>query len=224
MNTLVKAVNIGSLGRGNEWLFKDINLEVNAGEIVVIFGGVDSGKSRLAEILSGCRKPGQGWIERYGPAALATQEFTLYKDLTVEENLEFIRAINDGRSSDLAEIEALTGLNGRERAKARELPVGLRKMLQAAGAVVRGTPLLVFDEPCAGLDRELQRKFRRLAESLAEAGRGVIILTNQLGEAIPSARVFSLTKKGLAGVAEAEKAHDGGLTNESRGWTEWHEG
>ena len=57
MNTLLKASNLGQRGVGYEWLFRDVNLKINNGEIIIIYGNIGSGKTLLTDILCGLKTP-----------------------------------------------------------------------------------------------------------------------------------------------------------------------
>lgn len=197
MTTLLKVNNLGYRGKGyNSWLFKNVNLKINEGDIINIYGNGGSGKTLLADILGGYKKSSTGYVEKHAAVAMATQEFTLYKDLTVRENLDFISAINDVQS-DMEQIIDLTGLTAWEKVRAGKLPAGLKKMLQIACAIRRKTPLIVFDEPTTGMDPELCNKFWQLAVLLAKEGRGIVIFTNQMMKEPVAIQIFNLTCAGL---------------------------
>ena len=166
------------------------------GDIIDIYGIGGSGKTLLADILCGYKKPSTGDVEKYAAVAMATQEFTLYKDLTVRENVDFISAINDIQSG-MEQIIDLTGLAAWEEIRAGKLPAGLKKMLQIACAIRRKTPLIIFDEPTTGMDPELGNKFWQLAVLLAKEGRGIVIFTNRMMKKTVPIQIFNLTSAGL---------------------------
>jgi ABC-type multidrug transport system ATPase subunit len=184
-----------------DWVFKDVNLKINSGDVIVIHGNSGSGKSSLADILCGLRKPNQGTVERNVPIAVATQHFTLYKDLTVQENLDFMAAIYDNPAADKREVLSLTGLTGWENTRANNLPAGLRKMLQIACTVVQNAPIIIFDEPTYGLDQPLSILFYRLVEFLSKQNRGIVILTNQRLKMVVPTGVFELADNGLVAIS-----------------------
>jgi ABC-type multidrug transport system ATPase subunit len=217
MDSLLKASNIGLRGVGRQWCFRDVNLKIDNGEVIIIYGKIGSGKTALTDILGGLKKPSQGLVEKNALLAVATQEFTLYKDLTVRENLDFICTINNDGLTNLTDIIKLTGLNGWEMVKVFKLPVGLKKMLQTACAIVQKTPLIIFDEPTSGLDQELTVKFWLLIDRLAKEGRGIIIMTNQVSEEVSVAKVFNLTANGLIAMSHLNTSNDNHIENESKG-------
>jgi ABC-2 type transport system ATP-binding protein len=218
MNTLLQANNLGLRGRGyNNWLFKDVNLKINRGDIAIIYGNCGSGKTLLADILCGLKKPSHGFVERSAHLAVATQEFTLYKDLTVQENLDFISAIHDNPSVDQAEIINLTGLTGWEKTMAKQLPVGQRKMLQIACAIIQKTPGVIFDEPTCGLDQQLNVRFHKIVEILAKEERGILIMTNQMLKVAAPTQVFNLTDRGLITISQTNSIKETGYNYASEG-------
>jgi ABC-type multidrug transport system ATPase subunit len=216
MNTLLQASHIGLRGRGYySWLFKDVNLKIDRGDIIIIYGDCGSGKTLLSDILCGLKEPNLGSVVKNAPLAVATQEFTLYKDLTVSENLDFIFAINDRSPVGNSDIINLTGLTGRETIKAGKLPAGLKKMLQTACAIIQKTPVIIFDEPFSGLDQQLTAKFRHLMWALAKEGRGIVILTNQIFEEDLATQIFKLTANGLIESSPLRMAGKNGFNYES---------
>jgi ABC-type multidrug transport system ATPase subunit len=217
MDTLLKASNIGLHGVGHQWWFRDVNLKIHSGEVIIIYGKISSGKTLLADLLCGFKRPSLGSLEKNAPSTVATQEFTLYKDLTVRENLDFICAINNVGSIQLSDIIKLTGLTGWEAMKAIKLPASLKKMLQIACAIVQKTPLIIFDEPTSGLDQELTVKFWLLVEELAKEGHGIIIMTNQMVQTVSSAQVFNLTTNGLIAMSRPNTVNDHSFEYESKG-------
>ncbi len=218
MNILLQGNNLGVRGKGhNNWLFNDVNLKIASGDIIVIYGNSGSGKSLLGDILCGLKKPSRGLVERQAPVAFATQHFTLYKDLTVRENMDFIDAIHDNPAVNKANILSSTGLSGWENTRADKLPMGLRKMLQIACTAVQDTPLLIFDEPTCGLDQPLNVLFNRLIETLAKQNRGILILTSQRLKLTAPTGVFELADHGLIAVSPSNTIKDNQFAYQSEG-------
>jgi ABC-type multidrug transport system ATPase subunit len=216
MNILLQAQNLGLRGKGHsDWLFKNVNLTVSSGDIVVIIGNSGSGKSSLGDTLCGLKKPSQGFARCNAPVAIVSQHFTLYTDLTVQENLDFIAAINDNRAENKREILDWTGLTGWENTKAKNLPSSLRKMLQIACAVVQNSPLIIFDEPTYGLDQSLSILFYRLTEALAKHNRGMLILTHQRLKVAAPTGVFELADSRLVALSLTNAAKENEATYES---------
>jgi len=177
----------------------DVGFEVEKGEIFGYLGANGAGKSTTIRMLTGLLAPSSGSARVAGhdvaraprqvKAAIGymSQKFSLYLDLPVAENLLFFGAAYGlaGRELDAraAEVLALTGLAGAERALTSALPGGLRQRLALACAVLHRPAILFLDEPTAGVDPVARRAFWRLIRDLARGGTTVFITTHYLDEA-----------------------------------------
>ncbi len=178
MKTLLKIEKLGlSNSRQGSWLLQEVDLTIIPGEGTVIYGAAGSGKTTLADLISGFIQPTRGWIERTEEFATVAQEFDLYPDLTVAENLDFIAMINHSKVKGGQFLLSQYGLTGWEQTRAIKLPGALKKMLQLAVAVRREFELLVMDEPTLGLDLDLRLKFSEVVKKLKQSGKGILILT-----------------------------------------------
>jgi ABC-2 type transport system ATP-binding protein len=114
-----------------------------------------------------------------------TQHFSLYQDLSVRENLEFIAriyGIPQPRRAARAMIERL-GLQGREEQIARELSGGWKQRLALGGCTLPDPQLLLLDEPTAGVDPKARREFWNEIHALAAQGLTVLVSTHYMDEA-----------------------------------------
>jgi ABC-2 type transport system ATP-binding protein len=113
-----------------------------------------------------------------------TQKFSLYQDLSIRENLEFVARVYglaDPRGKASAAIERL-GLKGREKQLAGELSGGWKQRL-ALGACILPEPALLLDEPTAGVDPKARRDFWNEIHALAANGLSVLVSTHYMDEA-----------------------------------------
>jgi ABC-type multidrug transport system ATPase subunit len=165
---------------------------IQAGEKVAILGGVGTGKTGLAEIVVGLKKPDRGRIWRNGEVAYVPQQFMLYKDLTVRENMEFTCGINNFSPIGIDAILEETGLGGSAQIRVERLPGGLQKMLQYASALCRDFSVIVMDEPMLGLDDQLRGYVRKLIDQLTREGKGLLILTSIAAEADSCEQTYRL--------------------------------
>ena len=177
-----------------------LDLDVDAGEIVLVTGPNGAGKTTLLRLLAGLVPPYSGEASVRGHdlvtdrrrarvgTALVGHETYCYDDLTAEENIRFF-ARASGRD-DAAAIRAVLGrvaLDGAAGVPHRGLSAGQRRRLALAVALVREPELLLLDEPHAGLDatgREV------VAEAVAAApgeGRTVVMVSHELEVARPMA-------------------------------------
>jgi ABC-2 type transport system ATP-binding protein len=116
-----------------------------------------------------------------------SQKFSLYGDLTVEENLNFYGGVYGVRGSKLKErkqyILKMAGLVGRERELTRNLSGGWKQRLALGAAIIHEPEALFLDEPTAGVDPISRRAFWELIYELAEAGTTILVTTHYMDEA-----------------------------------------
>ncbi|HEU4805982.1 MAG TPA: ABC transporter ATP-binding protein, partial [Nitrobacter sp.] len=114
-----------------------------------------------------------------------TQRFSLYQDLSVRENLEFVARLygmRDAPGAALATIKRL-GLNGREEQLAGELSGGWKQRLALGACTLPNPQLLLLDEPTAGVDPKARREFWNEIHALAADGLTVLVSTHYMDEA-----------------------------------------
>ncbi len=177
-------------------VLKDVEFQVNAGEVFGLLGGNGAGKSTAIGIIAGLLAPDAGRVtieeersagrrrERIG---LAPQETALYPTLTCEENLRFFGRLYGLRGPLLRErvdstVEA-AGLAEYRRARTDTLSGGWKRRLNLAAALVHSPPVLLLDEPTAGLDVEARQGVWRLIEDVGARGAAVLLTTHLLDEA-----------------------------------------
>jgi len=186
---------------GSELLvLEDVNLQVNAGQIVGLLGRSGSGKSTLLRLIAGLSEPSAGEV-RYlgqridGPApgiSMVFQSFALYPWLTVFQNVALgLEAQHvpkaEIRKRSLAAID-LIGLDGFESAYPRELSGGMRQRVGFARALVVQPNILLMDEPFSALDVLTAENMRTDFLDLWSDGRmpikGVVLVTHNIEEAV----------------------------------------
>ena len=116
-----------------------------------------------------------------------SQKFSLYRDLTVEENLRFFGGIYRVPRADIAErmrfAVEMAGLAGRERALVATLAGGWQQRLALGCAMLHRPPILFLDEPTSGVEPASRRRFWDLIHSLAADGVTVLVSTHYMDEA-----------------------------------------
>ncbi len=196
MQNILTINNAGWRGkRRGQWLLEGINLTVAAGERAAVLGKSGSGKTLLADLAAGLQRPAQGSVTHHGAAAMVTQAFSWYGDLTVAENLDFCCLIHDHEDdgSRIERILAATGLTGWERTRTAKLPAGYRTMLQVACALMGQPDLVIMDDPSQLLDKQLKVKLSAILEQLSQAGAAVLICTGDEELALRCETVYQLT-------------------------------
>lgn len=176
-----------------------VSFEVAAGEIFGFLGSNGAGKTTTIRMLCGLLAPSSGSATvldlDVATQALAikrrigymSQRFSLYADLTVEENLRFwggAYGLFGRRIAERAEWGiGIAGLSEQRRALVRDLPGGYRQRLALACALLHDPPVVFLDEPTSGVDPEARRRFWDLIDDLATAGKTVFVTTHAMDEA-----------------------------------------
>jgi ABC-2 type transport system ATP-binding protein len=177
----------------------DVNFEVQRGEIFGFLGPNGAGKTTTIRMLLGLLTPTGGTAKVVGYDVVKeseamrkrigymSQKFSLYGDLTVEENLNFYGGVYGVRGSKLKErkqyILKMAGLVGRERELTRNLSGGWKQRLALGAAIIHEPEALFLDEPTAGVDPISRRAFWELIYELAEAGTTILVTTHYMDEA-----------------------------------------
>jgi ABC-2 type transport system ATP-binding protein len=199
MSGLAVDIHHLSVRFGDFYAVNDISFSVNAGEVFGFLGANGAGKTTTIRVLCGLLRPsaGEGSVAGVnldaGEMAIKarvgymSQKFTLYNDLTVEENLSFIaglRKINPQeyatrRDSILEFIEfdrPLTSL-------VRDLPGGIKQQVSLAAAILHDPDIVFLDEPTAGVTPAARVRFWALIRQLADRGKTLFVTTHYMDEA-----------------------------------------
>jgi ABC-2 type transport system ATP-binding protein len=193
------AIDVRGLNKsfGRKHVVKDFSLQVRRGEIYGFLGPNGSGKTTSIRMLCGLLKPDSGSGECLGhdvireTAAIKrevgymTQRFSLWEDLTIRENLEFVARMYGMRDRSRAVESALKGLNLYERRDqlAGTLSGGWKQRLALAACMLHRPKLLLLDEPTAGVDPQARRDFWEEIHVLAAQGISVLVSTHYMDEA-----------------------------------------
>jgi ABC-2 type transport system ATP-binding protein len=184
---------------GSLMAVRDVSLQVRKGEIFGVLGPNGAGKSTTIRMLCGILDPtsGSGTVVGFDVRREAekiktrigymTQRFSLYEDLTVEENLRFYAGIygvsRAARKPRIAQVIALSGLQERKSQIAGTLSGGWKQRVALACATVHEPPLLFLDEPTAGVDPVSRRQFWNQIHRVASEGTTVLVTTHYMDEA-----------------------------------------
>ena len=188
---------------GERMVVKGVSLEVNSGEIVGLLGPNGAGKTTTFYSLAGFVTPEEGAIlidgkdvtkepmyarARLGLGYLA-QEPTVFKGLTVEENLRAVleRTVK-GRLEQMRRVKALLeefGLWDLRRQKAWTLSGGEKRRLEVARAMIQEPKLILLDEPFVGIDPITIGELKTIIQKLVKQGIGVLITDHNVRETLP---------------------------------------
>lgn len=176
-----------------------VSFSVSRGEVFGFLGPNGAGKSTTIRMLCGLLLPTAGTGKVGGFDILSesekikehigymSQRFSLYEDLTIEENIEFYADIYNvpyqKMQSRIDWVYDLTKLGSRRRSLTGELPLGLKQRLALGCAVIHEPPILFLDEPTSGVDPISRRNFWELIYQLAHQGTTVFVTTHYMDEA-----------------------------------------
>jgi len=176
-----------------------VSFDVAPGEIFGYLGPNGSGKSTTIRMLCGLLQPTSGSIQVLGLDAARqaeelrqrigymTQKFSLYEDLTVRENLEFLGEVRGlgGRQRRARVDELLERYYLTDRAKqlAGSMSGGQKQRLALSGAVLHKPELLILDEPTSAVDPQSRRDFWESLFSLCDEGTTILVSTHYMDEA-----------------------------------------
>jgi ABC-2 type transport system ATP-binding protein len=176
-----------------------VSFSVAGGEIFGFLGPNGAGKTTTIRMLTGLLPPTRGDAVVAGhdvrQAAHAvsneigymSQLFSLYGDLTVEENIRLFGGLYGLRGARLAERRdwalEMANLVDRRRVLTRDLPLGWKQRLALGCATLHEPPILFLDEPTSGVDPVSRRRFWDMIDGLAERGTTVLVSTHYMEEA-----------------------------------------
>jgi ABC-2 type transport system ATP-binding protein len=176
---------------------RNLSMQVRRGHIYGFLGPNGSGKTTTLRMLCGLLTPDGGRGTALGYDILTerdrikrhvgymTQRFSLYQDLSIQENLEFVArvySLPEPEKAARAAIERL-GLAGRERQLAGTLSGGWKQRLALGACILPRPDLLLLDEPTAGVDPKARREFWNEIHKLAGEGMTVLVSTHYMDEA-----------------------------------------
>ena len=193
------AIDVRGLNKsfGDKHVVRDLSLQVEHGQILGFLGPNGSGKTTSIRMLCGLLRPdsGSGTCLGYDviretasikrEVGYMTQRFSLWEDLTIRENLEFIArmyGMKDRGRAVADAIEAL-GLGSRKDQFAGTLSGGWKQRLALAACMLHNPKLLLLDEPTAGVDPKARREFWEEIHALAARGISVLVSTHYMDEA-----------------------------------------
>lgn len=195
---------------------RGIDLEVAAGEMFGLIGPDGAGKTTTLRMVLGLLPPTAGTVETYGLSPVRErrrlsarigylpQRFSLYGDLSIDENIAFFAAVHGvpgwkSRRDELLDDLRLTPFRGR---LADRLSGGMRQKLALACTLIHTPELLVLDEPTTGVDPVSRRDFWKILVGLQRRGMTLLLTTPYLDEAERCARVALMSTGRLLTVDE----------------------
>ncbi|MBT6032205.1 MAG: ABC transporter ATP-binding protein [Kordiimonadaceae bacterium] len=183
---------------GDKIVVDDFDLKVPKGSVYGFLGPNGSGKTTTIRMVCGLLTPNAGsgtclgWdvIEQSEKiktqVGYMTQKFSLWEDLTIRENLEFVARMYEVENRKNRVDEALEelGLSARSHQLAGTLSGGWKQRLALAACMIHDPELLLLDEPTAGVDPKARREFWDTIHELADRGVTILVSTHYMDEAV----------------------------------------
>jgi ABC-2 type transport system ATP-binding protein len=183
---------------GSVEALRGVSLAVDEGETFGLLGPNGAGKTTLLSIVAGLLDPGSGSARLFGrplsrndfdakrAIGIATQDVSLYGELTARENLEFFGRLYGMNGSDLsrrvAEVLEFTALTDRAKDRVATYSGGMKRRLNLGAAVVHRPRILYLDEPTTGVDPQSRNHIFEEVRSLNAAGVTVIYTSHYMEE------------------------------------------
>lgn len=180
---------------------RGLDLDVERGEICVLLGASGCGKSTVLKVIAGLEEAQEGTVSIDGepmegiapekrPVAMVFQKALLFRNMTVEQNVNFAPRVNrtmpkDELARKTSKMLELVGLAGMEKKKATALSGGQEQRVSLARALMVGPKLLLLDEPLSALDASLRELMQDYIRALnRETGTTMVLVTHDQQEAI----------------------------------------
>lgn len=175
-----------------EWIFKDLNYELKAGESYALVGSNGSGKSTLLQIISGYHLPSAGhitYMNQGKPVApedvfqyisVATPYMELIEEFTLKEHLDFhfkFRKIREGYTIDRV-MESCLLSNARDK-YIKNFSSGMKQRLKLALSFYTQSELVLLDEPTSNLDNQGTKWYQERVRELKKTNATILIASNQ---------------------------------------------
>jgi len=195
------AVNVTDLTKkfGDFTAVDRVNFSIQRGEIFGLLGPNGSGKTTTIRMITGLLEPtgGNAFVLGDDMSVMAdvvqsrigymSQKFSLFNDLTVEENIDFYGNLYSLPASSLRErkrwVLDMAGLRGKEKSMTSELAGGWKQRLALGCTIIHSPEVIFLDEPTAGVDPLSRRAFWELIQELSSRGTTIFITTHYMDEA-----------------------------------------
>ncbi len=222
MKKVIRASGIGKKFETTQAL-KDISFDVNKGEIFGFIGPDGAGKTTLFRIITTLLLPDEGKISVLGLDTLTgfkelrknigymPGRFSLYQDLTVEENLKFYATVFGTSISENYDLisDVYTHIEPFRNRLAGNLSGGMKQKLALSCALIHKPALLVLDEPTTGVDAVSRSEFWEMLRKLRVHNITIIVSTPYMDEAMRCDRVALIQKGQILTIDEPEKIREG---------------
>lgn len=199
----------------------NISFKVYKGEIYDFLGANGAGKTTTIRMLCGLLKPSEGEAfvggisinknpekvkERIG---YMSQKFSLYTNLTVDENIEFYAGIYGLKKEEIKinseKIKEKIEIKEYEKILVSDLPTGIKQRVALACAIIHNPEIVFLDEPTAGVDAVLRKRFWEIIEELAASGKTVFVTTHYMDEVEHCTKIALMNEGRIVAEGKPEK-------------------
>lgn len=196
MESSARAIEVKGLTKAFSKIpaLRGVDLEVNHGDFLVLFGSNGAGKTTLIKVLATLLRPSSGTVRLCGldvredstsirrQIGLVSHQPLLYDELTAYENLKFWGQMFDVPYLDerIRELVAMVGLSSRLHERVRTFSRGMQQRVAIARALMHKPSIMLLDEPETGLDRHASSTLKEILRSFNGDGRTVIMTTHSL--------------------------------------------
>ena len=203
----VKVENL-SVKFGDFFAVNTISFSVNKGEIFGFLGANGAGKTTTIRVLCGLLPPTSGHVEIEGVpvddragndlrikslVGYMSQKFTLYNDLTIAENLDFIAGLRKLKKAVYLEnrqkLLEFIAFSGSLNSTVQDLSGGIKQQIALVAALLHDPSIVFLDEPTAGVSPDSRARFWALIRLLAQSGKTVFVTTHYMDEAEQCGRI-----------------------------------
>jgi ABC-2 type transport system ATP-binding protein len=207
----------------------NISFNIKEGEIFGFLGANGAGKSTTIKMLCGLLEPTEGDALVGGFSiknqadmvkkniGYMSQKFSLYNDLTVEENINFFGGVYGLEKSGLQDrkkwVLRIAELEGKEKILTSSLPGGIKQRLALGTAVIHRPKIIFLDEPTSGVDPISRRNFWELINNLSAEGTTVLVTTHYLEEAEYCSNIILINAGRLIAEGNSKKLKKDYLVN-----------
>lgn len=189
---MIRADHISHSYDGDRWIFRDVSLKIDSGQVIAVLGPNARGKTTMIKCLAGINEPTSGAVERdvhvgYVPQSHSTATSFPVIEMVLMGRARFIRAYGTpGQADREAAMEAIqrVGIGHLAERDFRSLSGGERQMVLIARALATECGAMVLDEPASALDLKNQAKVLQVLHRLAEEDLAIVMTTHHLDHAL----------------------------------------
>jgi len=203
-------------------VLRGINLEIEDGEFLTIFGANGAGKTTLVKIIATLLSPTYGSVTVDGfdtkaspidvrkRIGVISHETYLYHELTARENLLFYGRMYGvgGLQERVSGVMELVGLEARANDRVGTFSRGMKQRLSIARAILHDPPILLLDEPYTGLDQRAAETFDRVLESAGASGKTRVMVSHDMEKGLACDRAVIISRGEIAHQCSRDEIRD----------------